>query len=47
VALSIVAEIQAVHAGDTAKQLRDRPGRIHLTPMEALPTAFAAGGGGE
>jgi xanthine dehydrogenase accessory factor len=47
VALSIVAEIQAVLAGDTAKQLRDRPGRIHATPAEALPARYAAAGGGE
>jgi xanthine/CO dehydrogenase XdhC/CoxF family maturation factor len=46
VALSIVAEIQAVLAGDTAKQLRDRPGRIHTTPAEeALPAPYAAMGG--
>jgi xanthine dehydrogenase accessory factor len=50
VALSIVAEIQAVLAGDTAKQLRDRPGRIHAAPLqypEALPAPCAATGGGE
>jgi xanthine/CO dehydrogenase XdhC/CoxF family maturation factor len=44
VALSIVAEIQAVLAGDTAKHLRDRPGRIHAAPVEA---PYAAAGGGE
>jgi xanthine dehydrogenase accessory factor len=47
VALSIVAEIQAVLAGDTAKQLRDRPGRIHPAPAETLPVPYAAAGGGE
>lgn len=47
VALSIVAEIQTVLAGDTAKQLRDRPGRIHAAPFEALPAPYAAAGGGE
>jgi xanthine dehydrogenase accessory factor len=47
VALSIVAEIQAVLAGDTAKQLRDRPGPIHAVPAEASPAPYAAAGGGE
>jgi xanthine/CO dehydrogenase XdhC/CoxF family maturation factor len=47
VALSIVAEIQAVLAGDTAKQLRDRLGRIHAAPAEALAAPYAAAGGGE
>jgi xanthine/CO dehydrogenase XdhC/CoxF family maturation factor len=47
VALSIVAEIQAVLAGDSAKQLRDRPGRIHATPAEPLPASYAAADGGE
>jgi xanthine dehydrogenase accessory factor len=47
VALSIVAEIQAVLAGDTAKQLRDRPGPIHAAPAEPLPAPYAAAGGGE
>jgi xanthine dehydrogenase accessory factor len=47
VALSIVAEIQAVLAGDTATQLRDRPGSIHAAPAEALPVPYAAAGGGE
>ncbi len=47
VALSIVAEIQAVLAGDTAKQLRDRPGRIHAAPAEAWSAPYAAAGGSE
>jgi xanthine dehydrogenase accessory factor len=47
VALSIVAEIQAVLAGENANQLRDRPGRIHAAPAEALPAPYAAAGGGE
>jgi xanthine dehydrogenase accessory factor len=47
VALSIVAEIQAVLAGDTAKQLRDRPGRIHAAPAEASSAPYAAAGGRE
>lgn len=47
VALSIVAEIQAVLAGDTAKQLRDRSGHIHAAPASALCVPYAAAAGGE
>jgi xanthine dehydrogenase accessory factor len=47
VALSIVAEIQAVLAGDTATQLRDRRGPIHADPAEALLAACAGAGRGE
>jgi xanthine dehydrogenase accessory factor len=47
VALSIVAEIQAVLAGETAKQLRDRPGRIHAAPVENLQAPYSAAGAGE
>jgi xanthine/CO dehydrogenase XdhC/CoxF family maturation factor len=47
VALSIVAEVQSVLAGDTAERLRDRPGPIHAVPADDRPAPHAAVGGGE